>query len=289
MTKILLHTPIVLTLLLVLPFLYAFMRISAWPVKLVMGLRIVPVWNRKVLERYLSSYQPSGFWTPWLNVRALTTLSVQINYGGVSWQYIAGAKILAVKYGLVLGVLWWVMEMSVFNAMVGIAIALTLYLWPEFYFKRKINSQTLYFTRTLSSVLDLLKIQVGSGLTLEQSIDYISRTRTDAWAHEMAVVSRLNKAGFTLEAALERVMEHVQVEDFVRFVGSLKQAKTLGASLSKTLEIQAGLIRQRRKQAAEEKAKTAAVRIVLPLVLCIFPALLIVFLGPAILRLTGGF
>ena len=91
--------------------------------------------------------------------------------------------------------------------------------------------------------------------------------------------------GRSLEAVFTDLSLEIKDEDFQHFLKSVIRAKKLGVSLSETLIIQAELLRTRRRQKAEELSRTASVKISVPLVLFIFPALLIIYIGPGILQL----
>ncbi len=90
--------------------------------------------------------------------------------------------------------------------------------------------------------------------------------------------------GRSLEEVFSDLEQEINNEEFQHFLRSLRQSQKLGVSLAYTLEIQSRLIRTKRKQCAEEISRTAAVKISLPLVLFIFPALLIIYIGPGIMN-----
>jgi tight adherence protein C len=94
--------------------------------------------------------------------------------------------------------------------------------------------------------------------------------------------------GQSLEQALNSFSARFESQEINNFVLAVRQAKTLGVSVAETLKIQSDSLRTRRRQRAEEKARLASVKIALPLVLLIFPALLIIYLVPAFLQFTGN-
>ena len=85
--------------------------------------------------------------------------------------------------------------------------------------------------------------------------------------------------------AMEALAERVDVEDMTAFVNAVTQSQKLGVALGETVRIQATEIRRRRRQAAEEKAAQASLKMLFPMIGCIFPTLFIVLMGPVALIL----
>ncbi len=109
-----------------------------------------------------------------------------------------------------------------------------------------------------------------------------------AWKTELILLVRELDLGIDFETALTRSAARLSLPEFSRVLFALRQARELGVPTGKALAVQAALVRSRHKQAAEAAARSASVKIALPLVLCIFPALLIIYLAPAVLRLLQG-
>ncbi len=143
------------------------------------------------------------------------------------------------------------------------------------------------FTMEVPYFIDLFIITLKTGLNIEKTLWYITKKKT---LLTDIIRNKLHKLNFgkSLESIFCDLETEVQNEEFKSFLKQLRQAKKLGASLSRTLEIQSQCIRAKRKQRAEELSRTAAVKISIPLALFIFPALLIIYVGPGILRLLGG-
>lgn len=157
--------------------------------------------------------------------------------------------------------------------------------WPELYLIKKQARIKREAESSLAGLIDLIRLQVVAGNNLEQALTNVAGATGGFWHKILARVVYRLKAGLSLEESLQWAADILNLPDFNKFLSALKQAQLLGASLGGTLAIQAGFLRQRRKQRAENNARTASVKIALPLVLCIFPALLIIYLAPAILRI----
>ena len=93
------------------------------------------------------------------------------------------------------------------------------------------------------------------------------------------------RVGTPRNTALQRMAERTGVQEVLTFVGVLIQSSELGVSIAQTLHTQASQVRVRRRQRAEEWARQASVKMIIALVFLVFPALLVVLLGPGIPRI----
>ncbi|MSU75731.1 MAG: hypothetical protein EXS55_04430 [Candidatus Magasanikbacteria bacterium] len=160
--------------------------------------------------------------------------------------------------------------------------------WPEWYLARRAVRVQRDLEKGLVYIVDLLRLYVSAGRNVEQAVRSIAPAAGERWGRVLnRVVYRID-TGLPFEVAFQAVASSVTLPDFSRFLLALKQSRILGASLGGTLSVQANLLRARRRQKGEEQARTAAVKVALPLVLCIFPALLIIYLAPAVLQLWLG-
>jgi tight adherence protein C len=143
--------------------------------------------------------------------------------------------------------------------------------------------------RALPDVMDLLTICVEAGLGFDAAMDRV----VEKWDNELVLgfqrVLQQIRLGKTRRESLRDMADSMDVPDVSTFVAAVIQAEELGVSIAKILRIQSDQMRVRRRQRAEEEARKAPVKISLPTVLLILPALLIVILGPAILMLIEIF
>ena len=108
-------------------------------------------------------------------------------------------------------------------------------------------------------------------------------------AEELLVVSRKTNAGMTREEALRGLWHRTGVDEVRTLVASLVQSERWGSSSSRVLRVSAETLRRKRKHAAERKAATAPLKMIVPMGLFIFPALFVVILGPAVIQIVTGF
>lgn len=151
------------------------------------------------------------------------------------------------------------------------------------------RSRQKEIVRALPDVMDLLTICVEAGLGFDAAMARV----VDKWDNELVLgfqrVLQQIRLGKTRREALRAMADGMDVPDVSTFVAAVIQAEELGVSIAKILRIQSDQMRVRRRQRAEEEARKAPVKIALPTVLLILPALLIVILGPAILMLMEIF
>jgi tight adherence protein C len=151
--------------------------------------------------------------------------------------------------------------------------------------KNKRQGEILY---TLPDALDLLTVCIEAGLGLDASLVKITEEEwfsRRALAEEFRVVTQEVRAGKPRNEALRDMAERSGVDDLKSLAASLIQTERLGTSVAQSLRVYSDSLRIKRRQRAEEAAAKTTIKLVFPLALFIFPALLVVILGPAVIRL----
>lgn len=166
-----------------------------------------------------------------------------------------------------------------------LSLCMAISITPEICFNRYIKRRKSILQKQLPDFIDALTIAIESGMNFVNAFTYLSKKQKGLLGKEAQKTNREIEFGIPIEEAMQNMSQRINIEEFSKFVTSIKQAKKLGVSIAETLRIQSNLIRTRRRQKAEELSRTASVKISIPLVFCIFPALLIVYLGPGLLRL----
>ena len=137
----------------------------------------------------------------------------------------------------------------------------------------------------LPDVLDLLAISVQAGLSFDAALRKVVERMKGPLIDELSRMLRDVRMGMTRRRSMQFMAKRCDVQDVYLFVMSVTQSERLGASMSDTLTIQADNMRNVRRQRARTKAMKAPVKMVFPLVFCIFPAIFVVALLPSILSL----
>ncbi len=157
---------------------------------------------------------------------------------------------------------------------------------PRLWLLKKVNSRKETIQRDLPEFLDLLTVSVDAGLGFESALKKVAEEGSGHLALEIKrLVSEIGM-GKSRKEALTDLRDRVEVQDLSTFINAIIQAEQLGVGVSRVLKIEAGEFRRKRRQRAEEQAMKAPVKLLIPLVLFIFPTIFIILLGPAALRIT---
>ncbi len=174
---------------------------------------------------------------------------------------------------------------------VGALAGLVVGASPEVVLARRINTRRTAMARDLPRMLDLLVISVEAGLGLDQALARVVRAVPGRLADEFARLLAEVGAGVPRAEALRGLAARCPVPELRSFALAMVQADAYGVSVGPLLRSQAEEIRTRQRQRIQMQAQKAPVKLLVPMVLCIFPALLVVVAGPALLSvrsLVGG-
>jgi tight adherence protein C len=158
-------------------------------------------------------------------------------------------------------------------------------LLPFGVFNHIIRKRQDLIVRQLPDVLDLLSISVQAGLSLDGAIRKVVERMEGPLIDEFRRMLRDTRMGMSRSRSMKLMAQRCEVQDVSLFVMSVVQSERLGASMSDTLQIQADNMRDLRRQRARTKAMKAPVKMVFPLVFCIFPSIFVVVLLPSLLSL----
>lgn len=173
-----------------------------------------------------------------------------------------------------------------------VALATLGFLLPSILLYRKVELRKTEIFHTLPDILDLLTVCVEAGLGLDAALIRASENpmfRGNPLAEELKISSMEARAGKPRAEALRDMAERTMVEDIKSFTTMLVQTERFGTSLSLALRVHADSLRVKRRQIAEEAAAKTAIKILFPLAFFIFPALLIIMVGPAFYKIAGLF
>jgi tight adherence protein C len=166
------------------------------------------------------------------------------------------------------------------------------YYLPDLYVRLCTQRRTQDMRDVLPDLMDLLVICTESGMSMDAAINRVAQEialSSRALAEEFYLAALEIRAGAGRCAALQNLALRVHLEDLYSMVTMLVQADRFGTGLAESLRIQSELMRHRRMQRAEEMAAKVPVKMLIPLVLFIFPALLIVLVGPAFIQIATLF
>lgn len=166
------------------------------------------------------------------------------------------------------------------------------YLLPDIWLTRRVKARQHTLRLALPDALDLIIICMEAGLGLDQSLLYVVRELRlahPALCEEFDIVNAEMHMGRTRLDALRALATRTGVDDIQALVATLIQTDRFGTSVSQSLRVHADDLRTKRRQRAEELAAKTTIKILFPLVFFIFPALFVVIMGPAAIRLYHMF
>jgi tight adherence protein C len=218
-------------------------------------------------------------------------LTLEAGYRGPS----APAVFVAVRVvAAVIGVVAALFLLSLMEAPPGLRIVLPVMLgllgWmgPFLVLRRKVKARKRALQRGLADALDLMVVCVEAGLGVNQALirvaeemDRVSPEISD----ELTMVTLEMRAGTPRETALKNMADRCGIEDVRAWINMMIQTDRYGTSIGDSLRVHSDTLRTKRRQRAEEAAAKLTVKMLIPLVLFVFPALFVVILGPAVLAM----
>jgi len=164
--------------------------------------------------------------------------------------------------------------------------ALFGYTAPEFWLGGRVKKRQKAILMMIPDALDLLTISVRAGLGFDAALGKVTEKLQGPLSDEFRRALAEVRVGKARRDALRDIVARTEVTPLTNFIGAIIQAEQLGVSISKVLQVQSEQLRIERRQRAEEQAAKAPIKMLFPLVGCIFPSLFIVILGPAIILIV---
>ncbi|HET6615942.1 MAG TPA: type II secretion system F family protein [Dehalococcoidia bacterium] len=198
------------------------------------------------------------------------------------------ATIAAMGFGLLI---MFVMAQQIGPMQIGIFFVLAFlgFYMPFYIVNSRAKQRQHAIIKSLPDAFDLITTCVEAGLGLDAALSRVAEKVQGPFAQELSRSLREIALGKTRRDALKELGDRTQVPDLMQFTNAVIQAEAMGSSIGQVLRVQSDQLRVRRRQRAEEQAYKAPVKMLFPLVMCIFPTLFIVILGPAIITIKNGF
>jgi tight adherence protein C len=201
-------------------------------------------------------------------------------------------KVLVMKLLGLVSVIFWLPILLMLNFQGPLLLGGVVVLWgvsfmyPDVLLNRQIEDRQKEISRKLPDILDLLVISVEAGLGFEQALDRTCTAVPGALSDEFRRMLHEIRIGSTRADALRAMADRSDVPELRGFILAMLQADTFGVSISRLLRSQADEMRIKRRLMAQEKAQKAPVKMLFPLVFCIFPSIFVVILGPAMINIS---
>jgi tight adherence protein C len=160
---------------------------------------------------------------------------------------------------------------------------------PDAWLQRKTDERKAAMLRQLPDTLDLLVISVEAGLGFDSALARVVATVPGPLSEEFFRMLQETRVGVSRRDAMRHLMDRTDLDELRSFLLAMMQAEAFGVAIARVLRVQADEMRVKRRQRAQEKAFAAPVKLVFPLVFCIFPSLFIILLGPAAIQISSVF
>jgi tight adherence protein C len=259
-------------------------------------------WQR-AQTRLLSGLLWVGPWAAGLSGgEGSTPSALRLRFGHAGWRSPMALQIYFISKTLLTLLLptlaWgvmetqgWATESTMRMALVIAAAALGYYL-PDVLLNGRIQRRQLALSHAFPDALDLLRLCVQAGLGLDAAIDRVGREMRHArpeLSEEFALTGLALRGGSSRADALRNLSQRVGLKDIDALVSMLIQADRFGTSVSESLAVHAEALRTQRRLRAEEAGAKLPVKLLIPLIFCVFPSLLTVLLGPVAVTLAREF
>lgn len=173
-------------------------------------------------------------------------------------------------------------------AMLLLVLASIGYYGPNIVLNKLVGARQREIFESFPDALDLMTVCMEAGLGTEAAMLRVAddlQLKSPALADELRLVNLELRAGADRERALRNLAIRTGVEEVDGFVTMISQAERFGTSIAASLRIHAEMLRTRRRQRAEEAAAKIALKLLFPLIFCIFPSLMVVLMGPAMIQI----
>jgi tight adherence protein C len=201
------------------------------------------------------------------------------------------AKVACLCGGVVLGLMFlalfsfaWPLRVLGF-----LAVGLVGYWLPNIVLTNAVQRRQNEIRSALADSIDLLTICVEAGLGFDAALAHVSKNTSGPLADEFYRTLQEVQLGRSRNEAMRNLADRSNVPELRAFVLAMVQADIFGVSVANVLRIQAKDMRVKRRQLAEERAMKVPIKVLFPVLFCIFPALFVVILGPAIMRIADVF
>jgi tight adherence protein C len=221
-------------------------------------------------------------------------IATKLVSSGLARQFTANGylalKVVLASAGVIGGGLIGILlESSSKALLLGAALGFVGFIAPDVSANSRATKRRQNMQRQLPDALDIVAVSVEAGLGFDAALGKLGEHMTGPIVDEFSLVLGELRIGEARSVALRKMAERVDLPEVSSVVNSLVQAEQLGSPLGRMLRVQAEESRNRRQIAAEEQAMKAPIKMLIPTVLFIFPAMFVVILGPALIKISETF
>jgi tight adherence protein C len=201
-----------------------------------------------------------------------------------SVEKVLAAKVLGTGAGVLAALAMMAISPGILGMLFGGLVVFMGYYAGDYMLSKAAGTRQLEIKRSLADVLDQITVCVEAGLGFDAAINRCVQNNQNALTDELGRTMQDIRLGTPRAKALNGMLDRTDVPDLRLFIRAVLQADKSGIPLARILRVQSDEVREKRRQAAEERAMKLPVLLMVPLVLCILPSLFIVIMGPAVIR-----
>ena len=217
-------------------------------------------------------------------------LQQRLGMAGLSYVIDAGDFLALQFYYYFVGAVVIVLTLFSEHALIGWVLGVLFMFYPTLYLNGVIKNRHLAIMKALPNMLDLLTLSVEAGKDFVSALrDILAKRRYDALTEEFSQAFQEIQLGRNRADALRDMAKRVGQSDLTSVLNAIIQAEELGVSIAELLRIQGDMLRNKRFSLAEKLANEAPVKIIFPIILFIFPAVMIILFGPIIMQALDMF
>ena len=201
-----------------------------------------------------------------------------------------------IKYAFLIGVVFLMLIIIIAVDMEALIMLLVLVcglllgvMGPTMYLRSRVSSHQTGIKKQLPDAMDLLCVCIEAGLSFDAALLKVSQKLSGPFIDELLIVYREIQMGRTRREALQNLCEATNLDELKTFASALVQAEQLGIPINNVMKAQSEQLRVERSQQAKEKGMKASIKMLVPMLLFIFPVVFIILMGPTVMNIMETF
>ncbi len=225
--------------------------------------------------------------------KALEAIKKQLRYAGIfmeaaDFQFIKQAFLIGVVFLTVIIIIVVDMEPLIMLLVLMCGLLLGV-MGPTMYLKSRVTSHQTGIKKQLPDAMDLLCVCIEAGLSFDAALLKVSQKLKGPFIDELLIVYREIQMGRTRREALQNLCDATNLDELKTFASALVQAEQLGIPINNVMRAQSEQLRVERSQQAKEKGMKASIKMLVPMLLFIFPVVFIILMGPTVMNIIETF
>ncbi len=225
--------------------------------------------------------------------KTLEAIKKQLRYAGI---FMEPSDFQFIKYAFLIGVIFLTLIIIVAVDMEPIIMLLVLMcgallgiMGPTMYLRSRVSSHQAGIKKQLPDAMDLLCVCIEAGLSFDAALLKVSQKLSGPFIDELLIVYREIQMGRTRREALQNLCEATNLDELKTFASALVQAEQLGIPINNVMKAQSEQLRIERSQQAKEKGMKASIKMLVPMLLFVFPVVFIILMGPTVMNILETF